>query len=101
MTSPALVLLITVGAAVLALWTAARWHSLAPRHPGVRVLHVVAALAAAQYVTPALMAAVLPDGSSVALEVIALFAIFLPSMVYAFLSGIWVLTLLQRMLQPH
>lgn len=101
MTSPALVLLITLGAAMLALWTDVRWSALAPRRSGVRVVHAVAALVAAQFLVPALMELVIPDGRSVALEMTALFVIFLPSLVYAFLSGIWLLKLLQRALQPY
>jgi amino acid transporter len=101
MTSTTLVLLITVGAALIALWTDVRWPALAPERPGLRVLHLVLALAAAQYVAPALMAALLPDGRSATMETIALFAFVLPSLVYTFLSGIWVLKLLQRALQPY
>lgn len=100
MTSESLVLAIAAGAGVIAFWIDIRWEGLAPR-PGLRVLHVGAAIVLAQYVAPALIGALLPSGRSVPLELTALFAIFLPSLVYVFLSGIWLLKLLHRALQPY
>ncbi len=101
MTSEGLVLAIATGAGVIAFWIDARWGGLAPQRPGLRLVHVVIAIFVAQYVAPAVMSAILPSGRSVALEMTALFAIFLPALVYVFLSGIWLLRLLHRALQPY
>ena len=101
MTIEGLVLTIVVGAASIALWIDCRWSSLAPRRPSVRVLQVALALVVAQFVAPPLIASLLAGGGSIALEITALLAIFLPSLVYVFLSGIWVLKLLQRALHPY
>ena len=101
MTIPGLVPAIVVGAALIALWIDVRWSSLAPRRLGVRVLQVAVALVVAQYVAPRLVASLLGDDGSMVLGVAALLLIFLPSLVYVFLSGIWVLRLLQRALRSY
>lgn len=101
MTSEGLVLAIAGGAALVAFWIDARWSSAAPQRLGARVLHVGAALVVAQYLAPEMMAAILPPGRSIPLELTALFAVFLPSLVYVFLSAIWIFKLLHGVLQPY
>ena len=101
MTPSALVLCISAGGAAIALWTAVCYPRLAPARPGANVLHVVVALALAQFVAPAAMQGVLSISEALPFELGALFFIFLPSQMYAYLSGIWVLALLRNALQAR
>jgi hypothetical protein len=101
MTSSALVLCISAGGAAIALWIAVCYPGLTPARHGAKVLHVVVALAVAQFVAPAAMEGVLSVGETLPLELVALFLVFLPSQTYAYLSGFWVLALLRNALQPR
>jgi hypothetical protein len=101
LTASALVLCMSVGGALLALWIAVRYPKLAPAHPVAKMLHVVVALTVAQFAAPSAMRGVLWIGETLPLELFALFLIFLPSQVYAYLSGIWVLALLRDALQAR
>ena len=101
MTTSVLVLCMSAGGAVLALWIAVRYPKLAPAHPVAKMLHVVVALAAAQYAAPSAMRGVLWFGETLPLELFALFVVFLPSQIYAYLSGFWVLALLRNALQAR
>ena len=96
MTTSVLVLCMSAGGAALALWIAVRCPKLAPAHPVAKMLHVVVALAVAQYAAPSAMRGVLSIGETLPLELFALFFVFLPSQVYAYLSGFWVLALLRN-----
>ena len=101
MTASALVLCMSAGGGVLALWITVRYPKLAPTQPVAKMLHVVVALAVAQFAAPSAMRGVLWIGESLPLELFALFLIFLPSQMYAYLSGIWVLALLRNALQAR
>lgn len=98
MSSASLVVAISIGSALIALWVFARHPRLAPVRPTVRMVHLVAALAVAQFVAPAAMAFVIHGSNALGPSLFALFFIFVPSQLYAYLSGIWVLALLRNAL---
>jgi hypothetical protein len=91
-TTPVLVLILTVGAAALALWTSIRFGGIAPQGMRVSVVHICVALALVNLVVPQLMQPIIGDGESVPRILVALFGVFLPALVYAFLSGLWALS---------
>jgi hypothetical protein len=86
---------------LVALWVVVRYPTLAPARGGAKMLHLVIALAVAQFGAPAAMSFVLGDGDALAPALFALFFIFLPSQLYAYLSGIWVLGLLRNALEAR
>jgi hypothetical protein len=96
--SASLVSAISAGSALLALWVFVRYPRLAPARPAVRMAHIVAALAVAQYVAPEAMKLVIHGSTALAPSLLALFFVFVPSQLYAYLSGIWVLALLRNAL---
>ena len=98
MSSASLVVAISLGSAAIALWAFVRHPRLAPARPGVRMAHLVVALAVAQFVAPAAMRLVIHGSDALAPSLFALFFIFVPSQLYAYLSGIWVLALLRNAL---
>ena len=101
MSAPSLVVAISVGSALIALWIFIRYPRLVPVRPGLRMAHLVAALAVAQFVAPAAMSLVIHGSNALGPSLFALFFIFLPSQLYAYLSGIWVLALLRNALQAR
>ena len=98
MSSASLVVAISMGSAAVALWLFVRWPRLAPVRGGIRMAHLVAALAVAQFGAPAAMTFVIHGSNALGPSLVALFLIFLPSQLYAYLSGIWVLVLLRNAL---
>ena len=96
MSPAALVVAISVGSALVALWVFARYPRLAPARLGLRIVHLLNALAVAQFVAPAVMTFVIHGSSALGPSLLALFFVFLPSQLYAYLSGIWVLALLRN-----
>jgi hypothetical protein len=101
MSGASLVVAISVGGAVLALWTFVRFPQLTPPRAGMRMVHLVVALAFAQFVAPAVMTFVIHGSNALGPTLLALFFVFLPSQLYAYLGGIWVLALLRNALQPR
>ncbi len=83
------VLVLTVAAALLALWTDARLPRLAPASLKRVLVHVAFA-----FVTLQLLSGV---AASVTLY-LALFGIVLPTLTYAFLTAIWFIRIAQRTL---
>jgi hypothetical protein len=87
-----------VGSALLALWIQWRYARLRPTTVVSALLHVGAAC-----VLLRLLPLVLPEasGSGIALFVyVEIFALALPALVYAFLSGAWLTRLAVGMLRP-
>ena len=101
MSSASLVVAISIGSGLLALWVFARCPGLAPVRRGLRMVHFGVALVVAQFVAPAAMSFVIHESHALAPSLLALFFIFLPSQLYAYLSGIWVLALLRNALQAR
>jgi hypothetical protein len=93
-----LVAAISIGSAFIALWAFVRYPRLAPGRPAVRMAHLVAALAVAQFVAPAAMSLLIHGSDALAPSLVALFFVFVPSQIYAYLSGIWVLAVLRNAL---
>ena len=85
----AFVLLLTCGAALLALWTLARFTSFGPRSVGWAAAHVVVAVVLLTVLLPPAIDAVGASGIPAA-TYFQVFGVVLPLFVYAFLSGGWV-----------
>ena len=98
MSGPSLVVAISLGSALIALWVFLRYPGLTPARLGVRMAHLVGALAFAQFGAPAVMSFVIHGSNALAPSLVALFFVFVPSQLYAYLSGIWVLALLRNAL---
>jgi hypothetical protein len=101
MSSASLVVAVSMGSGLVALWTFLRYPKLAPVRGGFRMAHLLVALAIAQFGAPAAMSLVIHGSSALAPSLVALFFIFVPSQLYAYLSGIWVLALLRNALQAR
>jgi hypothetical protein len=96
--SASLVVTMSLGSAAVALWVFIRFPRLAPARGGVRMAHLVAALAVAQFAAPPAMSFLIHGSSALWPSLLALFLIFVPSQLWAYLSGIWVLALLRNAL---
>jgi hypothetical protein len=95
MTSHSLVLIFVIGGAVLAGWIDHRWAGRVPGSARPVLVHVVVGLLALVF-APTLMALFAPQESP-ARAMAALFALFLPAVVYCFLGWIWMVRLVQRL----
>jgi hypothetical protein len=82
-----------LAAAMLAVWVDVRFPALIPEGTHRRIAHAVAALAAAQILVPALLQLLFAAADSRPVVLLGLFLLFLPALVYSFLSGIWLLRL--------
>jgi hypothetical protein len=91
-------LLLVVGAAVLALWIIARFTGFGPRSLAATIVHVVIAcvlLRLVQFPMAAVNGSGLPGTAY-----LDLFAVALPLLVYAFLAGGWVTRAAIGLLRP-
>jgi hypothetical protein len=82
------VLILTCGAAVLALWIIARFTGFGPTSFAGAVAHVVAAMVLLKLVLPPGLDVISASGLP-ATSYLKLFGLALPLLVYAFLSGGW------------
>ncbi len=82
-------LVLTAGAALLALWIDARLPKLAPATMRWVLLHVGAAVLTLQ---------VIPGAGSNTMIYVVLFGVVLPALVYSFLAAIWFIKLAQTAL---
>jgi hypothetical protein len=94
MNALALLLLFSVGAAVLALWVEVRLGERSPDSPSKVMLH--AATAWVVVGCAAAIAVMLIDPESRTRTMLALLALVLPSWTYAYLSMMWALKLVAR-----
>jgi hypothetical protein len=85
--------LLLAGALLIALWTDVRFTDFTPKSVPSAALHVAAAVLAIALAVEAMSAA---SGTGRALAVISVMAVFVPSLVYLFVSAIWALKLTQR-----
>jgi hypothetical protein len=93
------VLLLAVGAAVIAVWIDARFPRLAPQQLRLALAHVIAACVMANLVVAS---GVLSKGNGSATGVAAmLLAIALPMLVYEFLAGVWTIKVVQAVFRAH
>jgi hypothetical protein len=84
------VLVLGLGAALLAGWVEVRFPSLAPADLSRVMVHVLLSAAAATFLVPNLIDAAVSRG----LVLVAVFAIALPALVYCLLVGFWLLRFL-------
>lgn len=90
MSNGTFVLVLAIGAALLAVWTHARFPRLAPARLGRTVLHTACAV---------LVLHLLPFALDSALDVrLSILGVVLPAFVYAMLAAIWMLRLAQTTL---
>ena len=92
MNSTLLVLVFALGAGVLAMWVEARFARFTPESMKARFFHMALALAFVQLSVP-VMRLVVGNGQSVTRAVFGLVYVFLPPLVYSFLTSIWLLKL--------
>src|SRR5689334_288997 len=92
MNSTALVLAYAFGAGAPAVWVEARFGRFTPESLRARFFHSAVALAVVQLSIPVLRLLV-GDGESVSHALFGLVYVFLPALVYAFLTSIWLLKL--------
>jgi hypothetical protein len=88
MAGTALLWTLIAGAALLAVWTDVRLGDRRPQSPASRIGHTAAACAALHVVAAALPELARPEAST-AQRVMALFLLFVPGLVYAFLAAFW------------
>jgi len=84
----AFALLLVIGAALLAVWLDFRLGERRPASAVRRFCHVAAAYVVLQIVTVA-FEHVAKATATPGQRIVALFLLFLPSLLYAFLSGLW------------
>jgi len=93
----AFIIVLTLGAAALALWTVVRFPKLGPETLGGALLQVAVAMIAGAFLIPAGMKSALaidpPTG-----PMLAVFAFVLPGLSYLFLATLWAMRVLQQML---
>jgi hypothetical protein len=94
MTVHQFLMVLTLGAGVIALWINFRFPKLAPEGIWTAVIHVGAAILAGQVLLPGLNLAV-PDLTPVARALVITFMLGLPILVYALLASIWVIRIAQ------
>lgn len=92
MSSTALVLIYALGAGVLAMWVEARFGRFTPESMKARFVHLALALAFVQLSVP-VMRLVVGNGESIPRAIFGLVYVFLPALVYACLTSIWLLKL--------
>jgi hypothetical protein len=94
LTTHQFLMVLTLGAGVLALWINFRFPKLAPEGMWTAVVHVGMAILVGQALVPALTYAV-PEVSPVARALVITFLLGLPALVYALLASIWVIRIAQ------
>jgi hypothetical protein len=75
-----------VGAASIALWVEVRFPKLGPERIMGGLVHLLATTAAAQFLVPVALA-------SATNKLLAIFLVAIPALIYAFLTGIWIMKL--------
>jgi hypothetical protein len=93
-----LLVVISLGAAALALWSYVRWPGAAPASFRGAVLRVVVAFGLLQIGVAPLHAAA---GTSTALAVLAVVGVIVPLVTFAFLTSLWAMRLFADMLRGH
>jgi hypothetical protein len=93
----AFIIVLTLGAAALAVWTVVRFPDLGPSTLAGALIQVALALGAGTFVVPPGMQSALaldpPTG-----PLLAVFVFVLPSLAYLFLASLWALRVLQQMI---
>ncbi len=90
MSGPALGIVLAVGAALLALWVDVRFDGRRPGTPLRRIGHAILACVVLQVVTMASSRHITPT-TMLGVRLAALYGLLLPSLVYGFLCGLWIM----------
>ena len=98
MSGSGLLVVVSLGAALLALWSYLRWPGAAPANLRGAVIRVVAAFCLLQVGALPLGAAA---GAPVALAVLALVGVVVPLLSFAFLTSLWIMRLFAEMLRGY
>ena len=93
---PVLIVSLALGAAALAIWVDVRLPSLAPTSIRGLVAHLIAALIVCQ--VGSMLIGATADTQQLAAMLTAVLALALPVLVYAFLTGVWMIKMAQNML---
>jgi hypothetical protein len=88
-------LTLTLGAGLLAIWLDGRFASLRPKTAAHGVIHAV--VSAVALIGVAALLAFLYDGLRQELFMVVVLTLFLPALVYALLSGLWMLRALRNL----
>jgi hypothetical protein len=94
MTVHQFLMVLTVGAAAIALWINARFPKLAPDGIRTAIIHVGAAMLVGQVLLPSL-SDVVPGSNPVMRALVITFILGLPALVYTLLASIWVIRIAQ------
>jgi hypothetical protein len=94
----AFIVVLTLGAAAIALWASARFPKLAPETLPGALLQVGIALAAGFLLVPAGMRSMLAALEPPTGPLLATFLFALPGLTYLFLASLWAMRVLQRIL---
>jgi len=90
-----LLIALTLGAGVLALWVHFRFPGLAPEGVRGAVVHVGVAMLLGMVIVPTVGALIVGPFSPIVRAYLAIFAIGLPVLIYSLLVAVWVITLAQ------
>ena len=82
------ILLLTVASVVLAVWLDLRFESRRPQSVVRRLVHAAVAFVVLE-ITAAAVASVLRGRAPLGEQTLVLLLVYLPSMIYTFLTGIW------------
>jgi hypothetical protein len=94
----AFIVVMTLGAAALALWVGARFPRIGPHTLAGALIQVAVALAAGWFLVPAAISSVVRwDDTAGPLIAVLLFA--LPALTYLFLASLWAMRVLQQMMR--
>ena len=88
---------LTVGAVVLAIWVDVRLAGARPTSLGRRLTHTAIAFALLQ-IASSLLAYVVNDTTPASTSAAMLFLVLLPTLVYAFVVGLWLLRTLNEII---
>jgi hypothetical protein len=94
-TTQGLILVLALGAGVIAMWVDFRFEGWTPEGVLTILAHAAAAFAALQ-VLPIILHHTVQDSGSPALKLFSVFVGVLPVLTYLWLSSIWLLKLVQR-----
>ena len=89
------VLILALGAGVIALWLDTRFEGVGPQSMGKTVVHLAASVAVLE-LCPVAIRLVLAGGEDPVRQMVAVFFVLFPTLVYAFLSMLWLLKMFQR-----
>lgn len=81
-----------VGAFLLAVWTDARFPSIAPRTIGRLILHNALSIVISTFIAGSAISALIEAGGGVGIFA-AIFMVALPALTYVLLGGVWALKL--------